>query len=660
MLDLESLLRTRYSGLTEAEINLSRAAASGTEATCGPTLAINERTNNPNSWNQHRQIRADLIRWLCVDRRAKECVDPRGIRVLAARISGVLDLSHVIVPFPLTFAWCSLHGELNLRGADVPEINLQGTWVQAIAADRATVRSSILLREGFHASGPVRLPAARISGNVECDGSTFENPFRPGEPESGVALIADGAIVEGSVFLREGFRALGEVRLTGAKIGGCLDCTNASFDNNPYVALNAGSMVVGSSVFLRGKFSSQGEVKLEGSQIDVDLDCGAGTFSNPRRSKSPSTGIALSLERIVAKGCVFLRNGFTADGEVRLLGARITGNVDCDGGTFSGTSSEGTDGENHSLSVHTAIVRGNIYLRNGFHATGEVAFSSAQIAGNLECTGGAFQGDLNLQAASITGVFFWRNIVSAECARLDLMSASIGVLADDRESWPEPGKLLLDGLVYGRIHKAAMGASDRLEWLDLQDSFAPQPYRQLAKTLRNEGDDSGARQVLVEMERRRRKKEDNTIYARSWSWTLLRTIKYGYSPGIALQWLAGLILAGAIFFGAGYYAGDVVPIEKDAYRLFRDCRQLPPEYQRFHALIYSAENSFPLVKLGQVDRWQPTPDPHNSWGRASCPARCLTSLLGYALLWFRWIQILLGWVLATLFVAGVTGVVRKE
>jgi len=28
--------------------------------------------------------------------------------------------------------------------------------------------------------------------------------------------------------------------------------------------------------------------------------------------------------------------------------------------------------------------------------------------------------------------------------------------------------------------------------------------------------------------------------------------------------------------------------------------------------------------------------------------------------WFRWVQVLLGWLLATLFVAGVTGVVRKE
>jgi hypothetical protein len=146
-------------------------------------------------------------------------VDPRGIRVLAAKISGVLDLSNVIVPFPLTLAYCSLDGEMNLCGADIGEINLEGTWVHTIAADRVTARSSFLLRGGFHARS-VRLPAARIAGNVECDGSTFENPSRPGDSDSGVAILADGAIVNGSVFLREGFSALGEVRLLGPKSEG--------------------------------------------------------------------------------------------------------------------------------------------------------------------------------------------------------------------------------------------------------------------------------------------------------------------------------------------------------------------------------------------------------------------------------------------------------
>src|SRR5260370_835767 len=80
--------------------------------------------------------------------------------------------------------------------------------------------------------GQVRLSAARIGGNLECDGATLVNPARPDDSESGLALIADGAIITGGVFLRNGFSAAGEVRLIGSQIGS-LDCSNGTFKNPP-------------------------------------------------------------------------------------------------------------------------------------------------------------------------------------------------------------------------------------------------------------------------------------------------------------------------------------------------------------------------------------------------------------------------------------------
>src|SRR6266849_10345943 len=100
--DLEQLARARFAPLSDAEIKLLRAAPKGETAYCGPSERDDDPNNdaaNSNIWGSERWIRAELIRWLCVDRDAKDRVDPRGIRAHAARITENLDLSFVVVPF---------------------------------------------------------------------------------------------------------------------------------------------------------------------------------------------------------------------------------------------------------------------------------------------------------------------------------------------------------------------------------------------------------------------------------------------------------------------------------------------------------------------------------------------------------------------------------
>jgi hypothetical protein len=329
-----------------------------------------------------------------------------------------------------------------------------------------------------------------------------------------------------------------------------------------------------------------------------------------------ASGTALSADGAVVKGGVFLPKGFRAEGVVRLLRAQIEGDLDCSGGTFTNPPKQGMDASGNALSAERAVVKGGVFLREGFRAEGA----------------------------------------------LNLTNASAGALVDDAASWPTSGNLILDGFVYARISgDSPKGAKSRLNWVARQKDFRPQPYRQLAKVLRDDGDDSGARLVLFDMERRRRKQEDRTRPARTWSAILRATIGYGYYPGRALLCLLGLVLAGFLLFWGGYLAGSVAPTDKDAYACFRKGGQLPPHYETFHASIYSLENSFPLVKLGQADRWQPDPDPHWQHRPTKWAPRWLALVLSPPLLrWFRWGQICLGWILATLFVAGVTGIVRKD
>jgi len=323
---------------------------------------------------------------------------------------------------------------------------------------------------------------------------------------------------------------------------------------------------------------------------------------------------------------------------VRFLGARIGGNLDCTGGVLKNPA-------DNALSADGAYVGRGVFLRDGFSAEGTVRLPSARIGGNLSCRGGRLS-EVIAENAAIGGTLFWQG---AEARSLDLINASAGSLVDDEKSWPDKANLFLDGFVYGHISgDSPRDAKTRLRWLGRQDPFTPKPYRQLAKVLREAGDDSGTRKVLFEMERRRRQAEDRSWYARPWGWVLRLTIGYGIYPLRAFVWLALLWALGWGLFRHGYSVRGVAPTDKDAYYFFRAQGHPPDHYPRFTASIYSLENSLPFVNLGQKDNWRPDPNP-----RASL--RLAAFLRG-----FHRLQILLGWLLATLFVAGVTGVVRKE
>jgi hypothetical protein len=106
----------------------------------------------------------------------------------------------------------------------------------------------------------------------------------------------------------------------------------------------------------------------------------------------------------------------------------------------------------------------------------------------------------------------------------------------------------------------------------------------------------------------------------------------------------------------------MVPTDKDAYDSFSAHRDVPAYYEGFHALPYSLENTFPVVKLGVQDKWTPTSDEQapasDSAGAAASVLRVVSS--GAVLVRFQWLQICLGWILGTLFVGGVTGLVRND
>jgi hypothetical protein len=137
---------------------------------------------------------------------------------------------------------------------------------------------------------------------------------------------------------------------------------------------------------------------------------------------------------------------------------------------------------------------------------------------------------------------------------------------------------------------------------------------------------------------------EKKLSSKDWTRGLRALIGYGYEPGKAIWLLLVLWLLGA---GLCWYSGTqgvIVPTDKEVYSHFDSRHELPGYYPGFQPLIFSLENTFPLVKLGQAEKWQPDPRP----------------TLGLIMRWFVWIQVVLGWLFATLFGAAVLGIVQHD
>jgi len=154
------------------------------------------------------------------------------------------------------------------------------------------------------------------------------------------------------------------VRLIGAYIEEPLNCFGSDIRHR----LSLNNCHLAGPLILRD--ARTGTVRLEGSHV---------------------AGIDASSVRIM--GSLYLRDGFFSSRQVRLAGAKITGNLECSGGTFKGNRIEGTPGE-FAIYCSRARISGTVYLRERFNADKEVRFENAVIDGNLDCTGGTFSGDL--------------------------------------------------------------------------------------------------------------------------------------------------------------------------------------------------------------------------------------------------------------------------
>jgi sRNA-binding regulator protein Hfq len=608
--------------LTDAEEKLFSFTPEGKEVN---KLGKDDKENDPATaadWPDERVIHAECLEWLCTNREASGLVTHRGIQIEGVRIDGDLDLEEAQIAFRLVLWKCAFKGDILLKNARMRSLYLLNCSVKSLNGSGAHFEGSVFLREDCKAEGEVNLSRATIDEDLSCSGAQLTNP-------TDKALSADGATINGYVFLSHGFKAEGEVNLLGATIGRNLECDGAQLTNLTGKALSADGAKINGDVFLRNGFKAEGEVNLLGATIGGNLECLDAQLTNPK-------GYAFNAAGAKINGYVFLRNGFKAEGEVNLLGATIGGNLECDGAQLTNPTGK-------ALNAEGAKINSNVFLREGFKADGSVSFVSGEVG----------------------GYFIWFNVSPSEKTTLDLRAAKVSTLLDDEDSWPKEGKLFLDGFTYSRIFEnSPLTAESRIHWLHRQrhDKFFPQPYEQLASVLRNMGRDGEARDVMIA------KSQDHARFtqrfSKEWWWynALGRSIAYGYQPWNAF-WASLLMIAlGWVLFRIGYARDLISPSDEKGYAkdaagqivLENGRHAFSEDYTKFNAFVYSLESFTPLLKLDQSSEWVP----NANRGRHFHIWR-LHFTTGGLLRIYLWFHIMAGWVLTSLWVGGITGLVKS-
>jgi len=176
---LLKLARKKFATLSRAEEELFRAAQEGRAASA---LTGDEEEDNPANaanWNTDRVVRGEYIAWLCTDPQASALVTYRGLQLLGMRIDADLDVQNAEIKFPL-IAWkCAFSGNFLLRDAQLRGLYLGGCLIKSLSADRARIRGTVILRDGFEAEGEVNLLGATIDGGLDCSGAHLSNPKGP-------------------------------------------------------------------------------------------------------------------------------------------------------------------------------------------------------------------------------------------------------------------------------------------------------------------------------------------------------------------------------------------------------------------------------------------------------------------------------------------------
>lgn len=389
-----------------------------------------------------------------------------ALRLTGAMVRGPLALPGVTVAVLVELTGCTFDEPIDLYAANLTGWRLTRCTLPGLRAANLRVRSELTL-ESCTVTGPLALPDAHIKGPLRLAGTRLDTTG--GHALDGVRLVIHG------VLDARGLLAEGEVQLSGARVEGNIDLRGARLRRPDGDALEASGVRIGGNLRCDQGFSAQGRVVLAGASV-----AGNAVFSGaalrggaargepavlvlPRGSADPSA--ALVADRLAVNGNLLLDAGFTAEGSVRVINARIGGHLRLSGATLGSSVEPGSPNGDPSGPVPVALaadgieVQGDLEARRSLprsenfdgagplHAHGQVRLVGAWVHGSASLSGARLRGPgfdvLFADRLRIGGSLFLRWARVAGSIRLH--HSDIGSTLDCTGAWLDEPRCRPDG-----------------------------------------------------------------------------------------------------------------------------------------------------------------------------------------------------------------------
>jgi len=387
------------------------------------------------------------------------------------------------------------------------------------------------------------------------------------------------------------FESRGSVSIDGARIDGKVELHGALLDDYEEPALSARSAIIGGNLELlpgQGhRCEVHGEVCLVAARITGDLDCSGARLVNPE-------GRALHCEDLVVESVFLSRDTpellFEASGRLNFLTATVGGSFFLNSARLSpGPDLTGMIGRGGPVAVNLTQIR----ISNSF-----ILFDVAALE----------EGGEDSVNAAPTPVRGW----------LLLTAAQMNALVHNVDNgWPAHGYLDLDGASYERIRHMGGGdlVSRSVAWLRRQypqnrpdiANFRPQPYEQLTRVLRSSGLTREADAIAVEKIRMRLAARVDPPWHRVFPRILMLISHHGYSTSRAvLSFLLFVLLGAAMYtvairdFDQPFYPFEQPP-EPTTYVLPFELgeKTVPLGCPGLDTLQYALDYAIPVINIGQ-------------------------------------------------------------